>query len=126
MVGSVTIVVPVDSSTCHRALKVDRDYADDHDHDHDDQDGCADDDADEDEDDGSDKDDLDRSLSENVVNLAETRERCSILASSVCLMGRCYAPQLELMMMVKSSFRRLMMIVMYHSKSVNEHHRRVF
>ena len=88
MVGSVTIVVPVDSSTYHRALKVDRDYAGDHDHDHDDQDGRADDD------DGSDKDDLDRSLSENVVNLAETRERCSILVSSVCLMGRCHDPKL--------------------------------
>ena len=121
MVGSVTIVVPVDISTCHRALKVDRDYAGDHDHDHNDQDGRADDD---DDDDGSDKDDLDRSLSENVVNLAETRERCSILVSSVCLMGRCHAPQLvdddgEIKL-------RLMMIVMYHSKSVNEHHRRVF
>ena len=32
-------------------------------------------------------DDVDQSLSENVVNLAKTRERCSVLVSSICLMG---------------------------------------
>ena len=32
-------------------------------------------------------DDVDRSLSEDVVNLAKTREGCSVLVSSVCLVG---------------------------------------
>ena len=46
MVGSVAIVVPVNGSTCHRALKVDHHYAADHNHDHDNHDGRADDDCD--------------------------------------------------------------------------------
>ena len=32
-------------------------------------------------------DDVDRSLSEDVVNLSKTREGCSVLVSSVCLVG---------------------------------------
>ena len=36
---------------------------------------------------GDHNDDLDRSLGENVVDLSKTGERCSVLVSSVCLMG---------------------------------------
>ena len=46
MVGSVAVVVSVNGSTCHRALKVDHGHAGHHElgHDHDDHDGRADDD----------------------------------------------------------------------------------
>ena len=37
---------------------------------------------------GDQNDDLDRSLSENVINLSKTRECCPILISSICLVNQ--------------------------------------